>query len=209
MPGTVLLSSAYFPPIRYFSKILHYEQVYIESDENYCKQTYRNRCNILSSNGLLALTIPVLRSESVKIPISNLYIDQGSRWKAIHWRAIESAYRNSPFYLYYADELKDAFFSPVDKLFDFNFFLLKNILELLGLQKEIKFTESFKKIDVDFDDYSNLIKPKNQQKDDHFILEPYYQVFEQKFGFVAELSILDLLFNLGPSAEGHIRKSFR
>lgn len=209
MSATVLLSTAYFPPIRYFSKIFQYENVYIESDENYCKQTYRNRCNILSANGPLALTIPVLRSESTKILITDLYIDQTSRWKAIHWRAIESAYRNSPFFLYYSDEIKEIFFAPVDKLFDFNMILLKSLLELLSFPKEINLTEGYKKIDGPYDDFSNSIRPKNQLEEYQFKSEPYYQVFEQKFGFIAELSILDLLFNLGPSAEGHIRKSFQ
>ena len=208
--SSVLLSTAYLAPVQYYTKLLMYPNVYIENEENYCKQTYRNRCNILTANGILNLSIPILRTGE-KIPTKEIQIDNSKRWKQIHWRAIESAYRSSPFYLYYADEIHHTLFKSFEFLADLNKALLVQTIDLLQIKTKIQYTSDFKKVPENTIDYSEIIHPKTrmQKPDNNFVCEKYYQVFESKFEFVPNLSILDLLFNMGPSSEAVLRKSIR
>lgn len=202
MTNAVLLSTAYLPNVQYFTKILSFDKVYIEHSENYIKQSYRNRCTILSANGPLDLTIPVSRAESDKIPIKELKIDYSKRWQAIHLKAIESAYRNSPFYLYYMDDIVAVYEQKIEGLWDFNTTILKELLSLVGINNKIVPTTIFKQPDIELIDFSESIhpKPKNAKPDNTFQNVRYYQVFESRFGFIPNLSIIDLLFNNGPSS---------
>jgi hypothetical protein len=206
---SVLLSTAYLAPIQYYSKLFSYDKIYIEYFENYLKQSYRNRIIILSANGSLSLTIPIKRSNSDKILTKDVIIDNQSRWKAIHLRAIESAYRSSPFFIYYFDELKSVFDRNIELLIDFNQQLQTTILELINLKVEIIYTSKFKSIAESFDDYAELIHPKLKKLavDKFFKPVSYYQVFGLKFGFIPNLSIIDLLFNMGPETIDILKKS--
>jgi hypothetical protein len=205
----VLLSTAFLAPVQYYSKLTQYEAVYIEYFENYSKQSYRNRCTVLSSNGPLNLSIPVEKGSGLKTLIKEVRIDNNSRWKQIHLRAFEAAYRSSPYYLYYADEIFSAYNKNYTFLIDFNNEMLKITMELLGIDKVIKHTYAYKNIAPGFDDYSDSIHPKNRMKkpDKSFNPVDYYQVFESKFGFIPNLSIADLLFNMGPESLETIKKS--
>lgn len=208
MPETVLLSTAYFAPVSYYVHLLHYKNIYIEQYENYSKQTYRNRCIILSANGPLALSIPVLKTESLKNQTRDVEIDYNNRWKAMHWRAIESAYRSSPFFMYYADEIFECFQLQENKLLNYNLQLQKCILNQLGINLSYSLTSEYKKLEIPFIDGTDSFSPK--QSKEKFPLQirfvPYYQVFENKYRFVPDLSILDLLFNLGPATEDYLKK---
>ena len=199
---TVLLSSAYLGSIQYYCKLISYKNIYIEAFEHYTKQTYRNRCNILSANGQLSLIIPVKKTDNLKNYTKDIRIDYNSRWPLIHQKAIESAYRSSPFYIYYADDIMPLYEKKFDFLIDFNTEFHNIINELIGIKPKVQLTSDFKKIEENFDDFTVSISPKvlNQKPDNAFHCVSYYQVFEQKFGFVPNLSILDLLFNMGPSA---------
>ena len=106
---SALLSTAYFAPIQYYCKLFSYANIYIEVYENYIKQTYRNRCNIMAANGPLSLTIPIKKTDEIKVLTKDVKIDYDSRWMPIHLRAIESAYRSSPFYMYYIDDIIPCF----------------------------------------------------------------------------------------------------
>jgi aspartyl/asparaginyl-tRNA synthetase len=132
--NSVLLSTAYLAPIQYYTKLLSYQNIYVEAFENYTKQTYRNRCNILSANGQLSLSIPVKKTEAIKIHTKDIQIDYSSRWQLIHERAIESAYRSSPFYIYYADDIKPLYEKQFDTLLEFNLAFQKVICELIGIK---------------------------------------------------------------------------
>ena len=199
---SVLLSTAYLGPIQYYCKLIDYPNICIEAYEHYTKQTYRNRCNILSANGMLSLSIPVKKTDDLKIYTKDIRIDYNSRWTLIHQRAIESAYRSSPFYIYYADDIMPMYEKKFNFLLDFNTEFQNVISELIGIKSKVQLTSDFKKVEGTLDDFTVSISPKllNQKPDNTFQCISYYQVFEQKFGFVANLSILDLLFNMGPSA---------
>ncbi len=207
-PNVVLLSTSYFPPIQYFAKIIQYEHVVIEQHEFFQKQTYRNRCHILSANGLLPLTVPIVHTGN-KIQIRDVKIDYRTRWRNIHMRAIESAYRSAPFYIYYADDIFSVLHKNYTFLFDLNHAILEMLFSNLQLNKIITYTAGFKQVADNFVDFSDAFHPKPHKNtlDESFQPFPYYQVFQHKFGFIKNLSILDLLFNAGPETVQELQKS--
>lgn len=206
-PSSILLSTAYFAPIRYFSKLASYPEIYIEQHENFVKQTYRNRTVILGANGLISLIVPVEKGRAQKIRIKDLRIAYDEEWQRNHWRTIFSAYNSSPFFEYYADDIEPFFQKKHEFLFDFNQQITETILEALDMEANFIFTEDFEQIPESCLNFREQISPKLHliQPDRHFEAQPYTQVFSEKFGFVPDLSILDLLFNEGPSA-GEILK---
>jgi len=198
----VILSIAYFPNIHYFTKIIAYDSIKIEYNENYQKQSYRNRCTILSANGPLNLIIPVIKNHVNKILIKDVKIDNQKKWKSQHWNAICSAYRNSPYFEFYEHEVKSLIFSNEENLFKFNLTIIKKILELLEIEKKLTLTDSFLKEYLNSDDFRYKIHPKINfiEIDDRFCPLKYLQVYNYKFEFVPNLSILDLIFNMGPES---------
>jgi hypothetical protein len=189
----IILSTAYLPNLQYFSKLLH-EEIVIEQHENYLKQTFRNRCEILTANGIMPLTVPVEHS-GTKIKIRDVKIDYSNNWQRLHWRTIDTAYRSSPFFVYYADDFLPFYEKKEKFLFDLNCKMLDKLLELTGLKTIITLSNNYlHNCDMD---YRNLISPKNKLEDPAFFPVQYYQVFSQKFGFQPNLSILDLLCNEG------------
>jgi len=191
----MLLSTAYLPPIGYFQKIVSAENIFIERHEHFVKQTYRNRCHIYGANGVQALSIPLVNTHEKTI-ITKKKIAYVENWQQQHWRSIESAYRNSPYFIYYADEIKPFYENRFEFLFEYNTEILKTLLKILKVKTEIDFTEDFVK-DAQ-DDLRYTIDPKIS--DDAAGFKPYTQVFGQKHGFKANLSVIDLLFNKGPDA---------
>lgn len=190
----VVLSTAYFPPVYYFAKIVNTAGVIIENDENFLKQTYRNRCVILGANGPLSLTVPVLHGDDTKTNIREVGISYHNHWQTIHFRAIESAYRNSAFYDFYIDDFWDFFKTRYDNLLELNTRILNVCLDLIGYNVTFGYTGKFVK--EQHNDFRYSISPKKELKNVAF--PEYHQVFNEKFGFTPNLSILDLLFNTGP-----------
>lgn len=213
-----ILSTAYFPPIEYFAVMANSSKVYIQGGEMYQKQSYRTRCSIGAANGILVLTLPVLRgvsqqSESDKLShkvfIEDIKIDYSKPWVIQHKRAIEAAYMSSPFFEYYKDDLFPILESNIESLFELNMQLIKKIAELIGIECDIQVMDEYltNSETEGFDDFRDVIHPK--KKND--ILEklqlnkPYYQVFTNKQGFIGNLSILDLLFNEGPNSISYLQ----
>jgi len=211
----VLLSTAYLAPIQYFTKLVSYPQIYIEHCESYLKQSYRNRTIILAANGPLQLSMPVADGPRAKGPIKDLKLSYEQPWQLMHWRGISSAYNSSPFFEYYADDLSPFFHEKKWKyLFDFNLEIQDTIFRAINLNLDIKKTIEYypqgevPETTADFR-YAIHPKPQKQKADPHFFPTPYTQVFNEKWGFIPNLSILDLLFNEGPQTVSHLRECIR
>lgn len=202
--NAILLELQYLPGIQYMSKFLQYESVWIEQHENYLKGSYRNRAYLAGPNGVLRLSIPLRKGKNEQQNIREVEIAYDEPWLSQHWSGIQSAYGNAPYFLYYADAFQPLYEQQENSLFDFNLKLLKLIIELLGIAPNYQFTHSFQATtDPHKLDFRNGIFPKKhrQKKDLHFQPAHYRQVFEEKNGFLPNLSILDLLFCAGPQAQ--------
>ena len=192
---TTLLSSAYLPPISFFTAIKSGGDVLIEQFDNYCKQTYRNRCIIATANGKQALTIPVVKTYNPKQLMKDVRISDHGEWRRQHWNALESAYMNSPFFMYYQDDFRPFYEKKYEFLIDFNTELTLLIMKLSGINNEIRLTESYTRKTDDILDLRHLIEPGKNEPENP---KEYWQVFKQKYGFIGNLSAVDLLFNMGP-----------
>lgn len=202
-----LLTTAYLPPIEYLAFFLEGE-VLLERCEHFQKQSFRNRTVILTANGPQNLSIPVIHA-APKEPISQVRIDYATPWQRTHWRTIESAYGCSPYFLYYKDLLQPFYETHFDYLFDYNTALCKTILQLLPISTALRYTKDFAPLQPN--DLRTTIHPRKKLEADYpFALsEFYYQVFHEKFGFIPNLSILDLLFNLGPDSVRYLQRSLQ
>lgn len=200
---TPLLATAYLPPVEYFAFLLD-ENAAIEREERYQKQSYRNRTTIMNGNGVLNLIIPTVHDGRMGI-VKEVRIDYATPWQRVHWRSIESAYNNTPYYLYYKDALKPFFEEKFELLFDFNLQLTQTLLKLMRVDRDLTVTSDFKPYCSH--DLRQLIHPKQSKKQDYplRLKTPYYQVFEDKFGFIPNLSVIDLLFNEGPQATPYLQ----
>jgi hypothetical protein len=204
----ILLSSAYFAPIQYYSKLLIAKTVYIEQFENFIKQTYRNRCVVLGGNGPIQLIVPVVKGRGTKILIKDLKISYDTDWQRNHWRTIFSAYNSSPFFEYYKDDIVPYFETKTQFLIDFNLKIHETISELLEIENQKVLTTDFEKVPEGTVNLRELISPKiKTESDTSFQSQNYTQVFSDKLGFTPNLSILDLLFNEGPNSYSVLEKS--
>ncbi len=183
--------TAYFPSIDYLRKFLSAEEPCIEIHEHFQKQTIRSRCEILTANGLLRLSIPTLHESGRKIPIKELKIDHSGTWKNDHWRAITSAYALAPYFEDYASEIKAIIFSDDTYLWEKNERCLRLMEEVLDQGLSVQYTDSFKGISGDTSKNDYLLH-------EHWTLDSYQQVFSYGKPFTPNLSMIDLLFNEGP-----------
>jgi len=197
----VLLSTTYFGPVQWYQKLHRAEHVQIEQWESFQKQTYRNRCLIATTQGVQALTVPVVRGETSLI--KDLRISDHGNWRHLHWNALQSAYGESPFFEYYQDDIRPFFTERWERLLDFNEAIRAKMCELIDIQPQVSYSKEFTVYSLQFTvnqvpDFREAIRPKHPAPDPDFKPKPYYQVYQQKHGFLSNLSILDLLFNMGP-----------
>ncbi|MDR2802228.1 MAG: WbqC family protein [Prevotellaceae bacterium] len=199
MEAAPVLSTAYWAPVRYYAKLVSSSAILLEQHEHYVKQTYRNRCRIAGANGVQQLTVPVVKRHGEKIPVREVRIDYTEAWQRRHWRAIETDYRSSPFFAYYADDIRPFYEKKETFLFDLNEKILRTVCELTGIKTTIGYTEQFCPPDGGPADYRYSITPKiSCAADTGFCPPAYYQVFAHRHSFLPDLSILDLLCNEGP-----------
>lgn len=218
----VLLTTAYFPPIEYLAAIANECRfnpgmtevepavVYIEACEHYVKQSWRNRCRFYAADGAQTLNFPVCHEDFGK-PISQMRIDWKTDWLTRHERAIISAYRTSPYFEYYQDELFTILDSRPELMLDFNTQILKFFLRKTGIPTDIRFTSEWEAVTIEghkVTDLREAIHPKrpNSILKDLGVEKPYWQVFSPKYGFIPGLSIMDLLFNEGPDSICYLKE---
>jgi hypothetical protein len=224
-----LLTTAYFPPVSYFAAMaedmsglidrkdgggsceLSPSVVYIETCENYQKQSYRNRCRFYAADGVQALSFPVVHENGTyKHPVKDVKVDYSTPWLLQHKRAIVSAYRTSAYFEYYQDELFAILDSMPERLLDLNMALLRFFIEKTGIKVDLRMTQEYSSDGsvmtdsglVLCEDLREKIHPKRQNTilQDLALEKPYFQVFAPKYGFKSDLSIMDLLFNEGPDS---------
>ena len=222
-----LLSTTYFGPVQWYQKLCRHEHVLMEVHESFAKQTYRNRCLIATAQGVQALTVPVVAPSNlppleeafeteklgaVASPsggrmVGTIRLSNHGHWQHQHWQAITSAYGDSPFLEYYEDDLRPFFFETDrwERLIDYNEAIRQKMCELLDIHPHVEPTSHYVKsmadeVQGDVIDYRDVIRPKQPPIDPSFEARPYYQVFRQRLGFLPNLSILDLLLNMGPES---------
>ncbi|MBN1924362.1 MAG: WbqC family protein [Prolixibacteraceae bacterium] len=205
---TVILSTAYLGPVIYYSAMHNARNVLIEQYDSYIKQTYRNRCTILAANGPQNLVVPVVKTSGQKQMVKDVKIDYSTRWQANHWRSIFSAYNSSPFFQYYCDQLHEFYKNKWKFLIDFNTELMLLMIDELGIECNYALSSSFVKEYSDVSDFRKILTPKTAYRNYGLDYSPveYSQTFSERFGFVPNLSIIDLLFNTGPGAEEILKK---
>lgn len=205
----LILPAVFFGPVFYYYKAANAGTVFIEGFENYTRQTYRNRCIILGANGPLPLIVPVESGRRPQQPIRDIRIAYHTPWQRNHWRSIVSAYRNSPFFDFYAPEIEPFFREHYTFLFDYNLEILHKTLELLRVSCNIRITSGFETAEGYFENFREIFTPKVlfHDLDNSYKPVPYTQVFEDKFPFIPDLSILDLLFCKGNTASELLRES--
>ena len=197
----ILLPIFYLPPISWFSEFLKEEnEVVLEQFENFPKQTYRNRTNVYGANGKLSLIIPI--HHTGERCIKNLEISYVEDWQKLHWKSIKNAYQSSPYFEYYETKLENIFKDQPKTLLAFNLKALKVILEILKTEKEYSLTEEY----VQSVEFLNFREKFSAKKDSEYQMNEYYQTFSDKLGFIKDLSIIDLICNMGPEAISYIKK---
>ncbi len=196
----VLLVTSYWPNLHYFFYVLNASIINIEQFDNYSKQSYRNRTQILSANGILNLSIPIKKNKSEKV-INSIEISYKEDWQKNHWRAITSAYKNSPYFDFFEEDLKVFYSNKYNLLIDYNTDQLKFIIKVLKQKKNIQLTKQYESNPDSVIDLRTIIHPKQSYSSDKLLTnkldQSYYQTFENKISFTPNLSILDLLFNKG------------
>jgi len=197
---TACLSSAYLPPVQWFSKLLRYDKVYVEQYDNYLKQTYRNRCVIAGPGGPVTLTVPIEKPDTLKCYMKDIRISDHGKWRHLHWNALESAYNQTPYFEFLKDDLRPFYERKFDFLMDFNEQLVALICQLIDIEPLMERTTEYIAEREDADFRESIHPKRGYGVDCGFTPVPYYQVFQQKLGFIPNLSIVDLLFNMGPES---------
>ena len=190
---SVWLSATYFGPVQWYQKLFRYRQVWIDTGEPFLKQTYRNRCVIAAAHGRQSLTVPIEHGGG-RTPMRDIRISDHGEWRHLHWNALRSAYGESPFFEFYADDLAPFFERRWTYLADFNEAIMHKVCELIDPTFAIPLVAE---APGGADDFRTAIRPKHPEVDVTFTPRRYYQVFEKKNGFLPNLSILDLLMNQG------------
>lgn len=195
----ILLTTTYLAPVEYYQYLNRSSQAVVEQHDHYVKQTYRNRCVIASANGLQTLSIPVIKPLSPKCLTKDIQIADYGNWRHLHWNALLSAYNSTPFFEYYADDLYPFYEKRIKYLFDLNEQLMALIFRLLNISPQVIYSKEYQtELPDDCLDLREKIHPKKPSCLKEF--KPYYQVFQERYGFQPNLSIIDLLFNMGPEA---------
>lgn len=202
MENGALLPMFYLPPVEYFTTLnKHKPNVLIEKHEHFPKQTYRNRANVYTPDGVLSLVVPVTKGAKVHTPVKDVKISYDFNWQRLHWLSLQACYRRSAYFEFYEDDFARFYEDKIEYLFDYNEQLLNMILKFLKMPVQFQYTDEYHRNYDELTDYRNTFNPK---KESAFEQKPYFQVFEERKGFIKNLSIVDLLFNQGPQTVNYL-----
>lgn len=194
----------YHPPLEYFYRLIsHKDHVLFEKCEHFPKQTYRNRMSIHSPNGKLDLIVPVTKGSNVHTPVKDVRISYEFNWQRMHLMSLQTSYRSSAYFEFYEDDLRPFYQKQWKYLYDYNEEILIFLLQALKIKMNYQFTQEYENCYPELDDYRESIHPKNVSS---LNFKPYFQVFEDRNGFMKNLSILDLLFNQGPNSTKYLHE---
>jgi hypothetical protein len=203
----VLFPIAYLPPVSWIALAHYYKDVSIELLETYPKQTFRNRCIIATASGRLNLSVPVIRINGNHTKTADIIIDHSKNWQQLHWRSIETAYNKSPYFMFYRDRFEPIFFKKHEKLIELNRNLLEIVFKTLQIHSiNLNFTSEYKTNTTELDFRTRFNPKSNPYQNITSNIPRYIQVFEEITGFLPDLTILDLIFNLGPEALPYLKK---
>lgn len=197
-----LISTAYLPTVRYMSVLAKYGAAIIEQHETFPKQTFRNRTTIATGNGLMMLNVPVSRPSGNHTTTAEMVVSYHEPWNIRHWRAIASAYNAAPYFLYYKDELEEILMHRYAHLLHLNEALLHYLLKKIKITCQLEYSQTFIRETESYIDLRDSLTAKRDNPDN--IYPHYSQVFESRHGFLPNLSVIDLLFNLGPEAKSYL-----
>lgn len=198
----IILGTQYFGNIDYFTQINRADEVLIEINDHYEKQSFRNRTTILGANGPLNLVVPLLR-RGVRMPTKNVTIEYAHNWNQLHWRSLESAYRSSAYFEFYEHHFEGLYNGEITHLVDLNKTILEKMIAALNITTPISYTTEYHKTIDGYVDMRNLSNPQ-KALEKKFPATPYFQVFEDKGAFVHNLSIFDLLCSEGPRSKDYL-----
>ena len=197
----ILVHPTYFPSIVQMAAIAQANAVAFEVCDNYQKQTYRNRCYIAHTNGTLLLNVPVKHSkDGTRQKMVDVIAENAFPWQKEHWKSIQNAYRTSPFFEFYEDELVPLFNCEINGILDHNLRIFETLSELIGIEVAISKTETYQ-VNPEIKDLRHLAVAKSKIQ---YPLQPYTQVLEAQHGWLPNLSVLDLLFNEGPNSLNYL-----
>ena len=199
MEKGAVLPLFYLPNVEFFKNLYQYKDLslFIEKQEHYPKQTFRNRTSIAGPNGQLDLTVPVQKGSNAHIAFKDIRISNEDKWQRIHWLSLETSYRSSAYFEFYEDAFAPFYHKKFEFLFDYNLELLQVILKLLKMPVAFELTETYKK---DYENFIDLRLATAPNKSSIYQNKKYFQVFEDRNGYINNISIVDLLFNQGPQA---------
>jgi hypothetical protein len=207
----IVLSTSYLAPVQYYAHILNASDITIEQHCHYMRQTYRNRCVIMSANEILPLTVPVVKPSDPKTKTRDIRLSYDTPWQKLHWKSITSAYQSTPYFEYYEDDFKPFYINKFEFLLDFNCQLHQLICETLNISDTYTLSSEYISPSSTILDFRDTIHPKKSylETDSSFLPQPYRQVFGDRHGFVPNLSIIDLIFNKGPESYGVLKASLK
>ena len=200
----LIIHPNYLPSTSHFLLMVNSKKVIFEINDNFLKQTYRNRTYIYGANGKLLLSIPVIHSQKNRKKFKDVKISYDQDWPSQHWKSLEISYRSSPFFEFFEDKLLYLYNKKEKYLIDFNIKSINILFEMLQIDLEYDFTNSYEENYSNMSDYR--INSENFNSNE-IKINKYTQVFESKHGFINNLSVLDLIFNEGPNAINFIKTS--
>lgn len=198
-----LIESQYIGTCSYWKVLLQSEAIVIDGEEHFVKRSYRNRAHILGANGLLRLSIPLERGKHQHSKMKDVRISYNEQWQKLHWQSFTSAYRRSAFFEYYEDYFRKFYEEKFEFLIAYNTQFLQTVAKVLKIELSVSFAEQYYKPKTFFgNDYRSKILPSNKGYFEN--IEPYMQVFNDRFPFEPDLCILDALFNLGNHTQAYL-----